>query len=129
MILRTAVLILMTMGASVASHASLLTNGGFENGDCSGWNLNGNVDLGYLEGVCSDGGTFSYTPCNSHSGTFAAALGPNGAGATLTQQVATTPGLAYTLTFFLKNDNGDPSEPVENQFDVIFDNQTIPIAQ
>jgi hypothetical protein len=126
MILRTAVLILMTLGASVASRASLITNGGFEDPVAfNGWTLGGNVDLGYLEGVCTNGGTFSYTPCNSHSGTYAAALGPNGAGATLTQTVATTPGLAYTLTFFLKNDNGDPSEAVQNEFDVTFDNQTI----
>jgi hypothetical protein len=130
MILRTAVLILMTMGASVASHAALITNGGFENpifpqDPFNGWTLTGNVDVGYLEGVCADGGTFSFTPCNSHSGTYTAALGPNGEGAMISQEVATTPGQAYTLTFFLKNDNGDPSQSVENWFGVTFDNQTV----
>ncbi len=63
--------------------ANLITNGGFETGDFTGWaHVGGNVD-----------GT------NPYSGNFAAIFFPPGGD--LQQSVATTPGASYTLNFFL----------------------------
>jgi PEP-CTERM motif len=123
--LKATALILMCMCTSVVSRASLLTNGGFETGDFSGWNSAGNFVNGYNVDVCQNQSSFGGTTCLSHSGQYAAALGPgpDGNGATLTQEVATTPGAVYTLTFYLYNFN-DGFQP-DNSFDIYFDGQTL----
>jgi autotransporter passenger strand-loop-strand repeat protein len=70
---------------------NLVTNGGFETGNFTGWTIG------------------SYQPdqtiitTNSHSGHDAAALGPAGADGSLSQTLATTPGQHYTLSFWLYN--------------------------
>jgi hypothetical protein len=66
--------------------ANLITNGGFETGDFTGWtHVSGRV-TGTFDGVAS------------HSGNFQAVFV---AGVSLAQSVATTPGASYTIDFFL----------------------------
>ena len=83
--------------------ANLITNGGFETGDFTGWaHVGGNVD-----------GT------NPYSGNFAAIFFPPGGD--LQQSVATTPGASYTLNFFLAH----TGTPLFNFFAVSWGGETI----
>src|SRR5262249_52148162 len=71
--------------------ANIVNNGGFETGTLASWTVG------------------SYQPeqtlitTNSHSGSKAVALGPAGADGSISQVLATTPGQAYTLGFWLAN--------------------------
>jgi hypothetical protein len=125
--LRTGILALAFVALSTAAHSATLINGDFETGDFSGWTLTGNVDIGSLEGVCANGSGFSGTICTSHGGLFAATLGPNigpdGDGAHMFQDFATTPGSLYKLTFYLRNDNANQTP--ENRFIVSFDGKVV----
>jgi hypothetical protein len=103
---------LLALGTSVMAHAgNLVTNGGFETGDFTGWTLTGDTTL---TGVCSvntcPGG---FAP---QEGNFAAYFGPVGDTATISQQLATTPGQQYTLSFWLAN----PVGGTPNYFSVVF---------
>lgn len=84
------------IGASTPmTHAAdLVTNGGFEAGNFSGWTLTGDTDFT---------GVDSTVP---HSGTYAAYLAPDGSLGFLTQTLATLPRQTYTLSFFLQNEDG-----------------------
>lgn len=128
--LKIALLILAALVTSTAVRAELITNGGFETGDFSGWTLSGNTQN---VGVCASGSFFPGAPdlqgslCTANSGNFSAALGPYGDPVHLSQTVATTAGELYALTFFLRTDNGglDPTQlaslgPQFNSFDVNF---------
>lgn len=81
-----------------SAHASLVSNGGFETGDFTGWVQGGNIGF---TGVAS---TFA------HSGTFGAFLGPVGSDGTLTQVLATTSGATYELRYWLSSDGGTPND-------------------
>jgi len=97
----------MLLGAAASAHANLVTNGGFETGDFSGWTLTGNP------------GFISITN-NAHSGNFAGSFGAVGSDTFLSQTLATTAGTSYTLTFFLTN-LGGPT----NDFSVSFGGQNL----
>lgn len=101
--IKTLALIVIAMGAPIASHADLVTNGGFETGDFTAWTLGGNSGFGIF--VCAAGTSFQGSVCTANSGIDAATLGPPYTTATLSQTIATTPGALYTLTFYLRNDN------------------------
>jgi len=96
-------LFVLAAGAPLASWADLVTNGGFETGDFTGWMLGGNSGFGI--GVCASGTSFYGSLCTANTGNDAAALGPPYTTATLSQSIATTPGALYTLTFYVRNDN------------------------
>jgi VPDSG-CTERM motif len=91
---------------------NLVTNGGFETGDFTGWTLTGNT------GFTGVSGTFIGVP--PHGGSYQAFLGPIGSDGFLTQNVATTAGGSYVIDFWLYNFGGTPSD-----FDVQWDGATI----
>ena len=90
----TAVLIVSALPASAITN--LVTNGGFENGDFTGWTHSG--DGGYDTIVSSS----SFV----HTGVYGALLGPINPQASLYQILDTIPGQTYSISFWLKNDGG-----------------------
>jgi hypothetical protein len=90
--LRPILLVLAVAALSVAypAKANLITNGGFETGDFTGWTAVGTEDV--------HGSVNSVSP---HSGSFQALL-INGS---LSQSVATTPSASYTIDFWLASSN------------------------
>lgn len=76
---------------------NIVTNGGFETGDFTGWTITGE----------STEGSFSNIGVNSsaaYSGDYGAYFGPVGSLAYLSQNLTTVAGMAYDLSFFLLNE-------------------------
>jgi hypothetical protein len=94
----------LAMFASVGAHATLVTNGGFETGDFTGWTVFG--PAGGFAGVDDQA---------PQSGTFAAFFGdPTQSPSGISQTLATTAGQLYTVSFWLANEvdvngNGIPN--------------------
>lgn len=80
------------------ANADLIVNGGFETGDFTGWTLNGNPQVNFVDS--------GFT----HSGTYAAWFGEVGQLGTLSQTIATTANQNYTLSFWFAGDGDVPSE-------------------
>jgi hypothetical protein len=88
----------LTVGVmNSAEAANLVSNGGFETGDFSGWTRSGNL-----------GATFVSSNA-VNSGTYSGQLGPVRSLGFLSQSLATVVGQAYTLSFFLNSDGGLPN--------------------
>jgi hypothetical protein len=98
-------LVFSCIAAGSAFAGDLVTNGGFETGDFTGWNTTGDMAFSW---VC--GGTCQY------EGTYAAALGTIGDMGYLSQTLTTKPGANYTLSFWLANG----ASTGQNIFDVKF---------
>jgi hypothetical protein len=77
-------------------------NGGFETGDFTGWTSSGKND--------KDGVDDKF----QHSGVFSAFFGAEDAPSFLSQDVPTSPGFTYTLSFWLMDEGGGPP----NEFQV-----------
>ena len=107
MLVATAVLMVSALPAS----ATLVTNGGFENGDFTGWTQSGNLASTRVD------------DSNAHSGTWAAWLGPVGSDGFLSQDLATTPGQLYKVSLWLSN-----SVSGTNNFAVSFGGLTASIS-
>jgi hypothetical protein len=90
--------------AGSALSAELVTNGGFEAGDFSGWTQGGNTASTVV------------TPLAPHSGSFNASLGPFATAGTLSQDLNTVAGQQYMISFWLRNSFGD----VGNHFTAVF---------
>ncbi|HEY4256480.1 MAG TPA: VPDSG-CTERM sorting domain-containing protein [Candidatus Udaeobacter sp.] len=103
--------IALLCSAAVAD-ANLITNGGFETGDFTGWTEGGHVSNMFVTGP------FVFAP---HSGSFQSVLGPVGSDGTLSQTLATTAGGLYTVSYWLANTGGTP-----NDFSMSFGGVTIP---
>ena len=86
--------------------ADQIVNGGFETGSFSGWTVNdpsGFTNIGP-------------NPLFAESGTYHANLGAKGLLGTLSQNVGTTMGQSYQLSFWLTSDSDVPP----NEFDVFW---------
>ncbi len=92
------------VGPSILSefyfNSGIVTNGGFETGDFTGWTPSGDNSFVFV-----DDGSDGIPP---HSGNYDAALATSGAPGYLSQTLATTPGTSYTLSCWFNNAFGDP---------------------
>jgi hypothetical protein len=98
---------------------SLVQNGGFETGDFSLWNFNGDYSdpSGNFENGVTGAETFGDGSGTNwvHSGAFGAALGEAGKLAYLSQALTTLPGRSYLLSFWFNNlGGGTPNQFLVN---------------
>ena len=111
---------LLGLGITQSARANLITNGGFETGDFSGWTVFG-----------TDNDVVGDQPFTSpHSGNFQALFGSGSN--SITQNVTTTPGSSYVISFWLAADvrqGGSPSVSVNWGGSTIFsDSLTSPFG-
>jgi hypothetical protein len=101
-------------GHIASAYTELITNGGFETGDFTGWTLSGEY---------SDVMVLNNLP--PHSGTWYAYFSGDYGIAYITQDIATIPGAHYSLSFCLAN--GDPDHHVYswNEFLLKWGNSTL----
>ena len=89
------------LAVAYPAKANLITNGDFETGDFTAWTVTPRPSGGSNFGVDS----------NSHSGNYAAYFGAlwDGIGFdSISQNLATIPGAAYNLSFWLQDGGGNP---------------------
>lgn len=104
---RTSLLIMLL--ASLAAAQNVTVNGGLEAGSFSPWVANPSslFPWAVLTDVPHSGTHYAYVGC---SGANCISASPSAAGAWLYQDITTTPGVAYTLTFWSYTSAGQPSE-------------------
>jgi hypothetical protein len=101
--LALAALVVFGLGAPAAKAdvctvaGNLVANCGFETGDFTSWTQSGNTG-------------FTGVTTVPHSGTFGAFFGPVGSLGFISQNLVTTPGALYNLSFWLLSDGGQTSE-------------------
>jgi hypothetical protein len=81
----------IALQASATPITNIVTNGGFETGDFTGWTQSGNTGFTFVD---------SGAP---HSGTYSAFSGPTGSLGYISQSLSTVAGMTYELSFFLEN--------------------------
>jgi PEP-CTERM motif len=94
----------LAFGATQASAAELVQNGGFQTGTFAGWTQSGNT------------GSTTVSSLAGNASTFGARLGPVGSIGTLTQMLNTVANQTYTISFDLRNLQADAF----NSFQVLF---------
>jgi hypothetical protein len=99
--------------------ANIVTNPGFEIGDLRGWTLSG------TSSAPDDNGIFyGVDAADAHSGNFGSFFGAVGGVQNLTQNLATTPGDPYAVSFWLAQAPLVPT-PYTNSFAVLFGGTTL----
>jgi len=104
LVLVVALAVVCSVGAPKAFATNLLSNGGFETGDFTGWTTGGNFE----DTEVVSGAFYVYT--GAQEGSFYAVLGPVGSDGTLSQTFADTAGAHYTFSFWLNAVGDDPSD-------------------
>jgi hypothetical protein len=115
-------LCIATLAASlfaVSADAQLLTNGGFESGDFTGWTLN---DPSGFTGIGSDA-AFAHNG-SAHYAYLSTDITPDPVTpfSSLSQTFNTTPGTTYTFSFFLAH---DVSPSLGNSIDVLWNGGSV----
>ena len=90
----------LAVGSAGPARANLITNGGFETGDFTGWTTD---SFNTVE--CGSGGT----GVSPHTGACAAALGAVGTPNSLQQTIPTVPGGTYVFSFWAESDGQTPN--------------------
>ncbi len=108
--LLTTLALTLVMVAPAAAQTSLVTNGGFEAGDFTGWTQGGNTSF-----------TEVLESSFAHAGAYEAWLGPVGTVGTLSQSLATTSGARYLFDFWLDNEIEGPYS-----FETFWDGTLVP---
>ena len=93
----------IALHASATPITNIVTNGGFETGDFTGWTQSGNTGF---TGVDNS---------SAHSGNFGAFSGPTETLGFLSQTLNTVAGMTYELSFFLNNqgEGGERISPIK----------------
>jgi len=86
--------------------SNLVTNGGFETGDFTGWTLTGNVNGSTRVTDTVNDPTYIHV----HSGTYGVVAGPQFPDVYLSQTLPTTIGQTYIVDFWLASNRGSPNE-------------------
>jgi hypothetical protein len=105
---------LIMVCAPAAFAQNLVTNGGFETGDFTGWTEGGNFEFSQVV----SGPFYVYT--GAQEGNFYATFGPVGSDGTLSQVLTTQAGTQYTFSFWLNAVGDDPSD-----FSAMWDGTTV----
>jgi hypothetical protein len=102
--LKQTLISLALIAAGANASAELVTNGGFETGNFSGWTQFGNT------GATGVVGASQYV----HSGTFGAAFGAIDSPGGIFQSLSTTVGATYAVSFWMSIDSGTPNSMTFN---------------
>ncbi|HUI84137.1 MAG TPA: PEP-CTERM sorting domain-containing protein [Candidatus Binatia bacterium] len=95
---------LLCLAAPMVNAQNLLTNGGFETADFTGWTTGANFE----DTSVTSGSFYVYT--GAEEGTWYAVLGPVGSDGTLSQSFNDTAGAQYVFSFYLAAAGDDPSD-------------------
>jgi hypothetical protein len=101
------------VGLSSSASADLVTNGGFETGDFTGWTVN-TTDFSFV-------GVDNNAP---HSGTYGAYVGSLD-NTTISQSIATVAGQTYTVSFWLMAESDLFGAATPNSFSASFGGVTL----